>query len=76
MEGWGVVRVGRRSSAAGAEAYWEGEGGEGRCEGCRSDLSGAHGGEEAVEFFAVESAEFHVAFNYAVEVDFLGFEVV
>jgi len=69
--------------------FGEGERGEGGCEfgirggrcrrlgrGGRVGRRDADGYEEAVEFVAVEGAEFHVAFDYAVEVDFLCFEVV
>jgi hypothetical protein len=61
-----------RGETAGAGFGYR-ERGEGTCEVGRG---AAHRGEEAVELFAVEGAEFHVALDDAVEVDFLGFEVV
>lgn len=41
-----------------------------------SNLLAPNSAEKGIEFFAIEGAEFHVSFDYAVEVDFLRFEVV
>lgn len=58
----------------------ERERGEGRRQaggrGCGAGFGAADRGEEAVEFFAVEGAELHVALDDAVEVGFLRFEVI
>lgn len=70
--GCGACR--RGSVFGGAEA--EGQRGEGGREVVCGDLGGADRGEEGVELGAVEGAEFHVALDYAVEVDFLCLEVV
>lgn len=57
-----------RRAVRSRRVFGEGERGEGGCEGCKGGrvVRAADGGEEDVEFFAVEGAELHVAFCDAV----------